>query len=89
MRLFFTSVLKFFANITICTYFQATCDWMITSQSGVFGIDPTNKKNFSVCLSLLCSLSRQFTLVCIIAKNVNYNDLMQIMQYSWENKQHA
>jgi hypothetical protein len=66
---------------------------MITSRSGVFGIDLTNKKNFSVCIfvlcSDLCSLSRQVTLVSIIAKNVNYNDLMQIMQYSWENEHHA
>ena len=56
---------------------------MITSRSVVFGIDLTNKKNFSACLSVLCSdvcsLSRQVTLVFIIVQNVNYNDLMQIM----------
>ena len=46
-----------------------------------------------VCLSVLCSdvcsLSRQVTLVCIIVKNVKYNDLMQIIQYSWENEHHT
>jgi len=66
---------------------------MITSRSGVFGIGPTNKKNFSICVSVLCSdvcsLSWQVTLVCIIVKNVNYNDLMQIIQYSRENEHHA
>jgi hypothetical protein len=70
--LFFTSVLTFFTNITSCTYFQATCDWNTTSRSGVFGIDPTNEKIFSISVFLFC------VLMC-----VHYHAKLQLWVLLW------